>query len=300
MGLAWVWHGGVAGGVAGLSRATWVNLVGVSLDPAGRPPLDPTRLIELAPWWTRVEVVPETGSTNADLVERARIGAPEGLVLVAEHQRAGRGRLDRTWASPPAAGLTFSVLLRPGPAAPERWPWLPLLTGVAVVAGIAAAGGPRCALKWPNDVLCGELKLGGLLVERTETPAGAAAVVGVGLNVTTTQGELAVPTATSLALSGMREPDRATVLLAVLAALGEHYAAWRAGSTLEELHTAYAELCATIGRRVEVLLPTGERLHATATGVDRDGALVLDTTTGRRTLTAGDVLHVRPMGAPVE
>lgn len=243
-----------------------------------------------------MEVVAETGSTNADLVERAHAGAAEGLVLVAEHQRAGRGRLDRSWETPPRAGLTASVLLRPSPVPSERWSWLPLLTGVAVVEGIAAAGGPGCLLKWPNDVLHDELKLGGLLVERTETPAGTAAVVGIGLNVTTSRAELPVPSATSLALAGMPEPDREVILAAVLAALGGRYDAWRDGTGVAALPAAYSALCATIGRRVEVRLPSGKAVTAVASGVDPDGALVLESDAGRRVLTAGDVLHVRLMG----
>jgi len=243
-----------------------------------------------------VEVVAETGSTNADLLERASADAAGGLVLVADHQRHGRGRLDRSWETPPRAGLTASVLVRPGPVPAERWPWLPLLTGVAVVEGIAAAGGPRCALKWPNDVLHDDLKLGGLLVERTETPSGPAAVVGIGLNVTTAREELPVPTATSLALAGMTDPDREVILAAVLTALGGRYDAWRDGTGVAGLPAAYSALCATIGRRVEVRLPAGEAVTGLASAVDGAGALVLEADAGRRVVTAGDVLHVRRVG----
>src|SRR5690348_3280218 len=117
--------------------------------PSPRPPLDPGRLGVPAGW--RVEVVEATPSTNADLSERARAGEEPGLVLVTEHQTAGRGRLDRVWETPARSSLTFSVLLRPD-VPPTSWSWLPLLTGYAVQAALADRL-PDIALKWPNDVL---------------------------------------------------------------------------------------------------------------------------------------------------
>src|SRR5207302_4121878 len=117
-------------------------------------------------------------------------GAPEGIVRVAHFQNGGRGRLDRSWSSPPGAGLTFSVLLRPAAPTPT-WGWLPLLAGVAVAQAVGAAA----KLKWPNDVLLGDQarKVAGILVQS----AAGVAVVGIGLNVTTSLAELPVPTATS-------------------------------------------------------------------------------------------------------
>ena len=96
-----------------------------------------------------------TGSTNADLLARAAAGEPEGAVLAAEHQSAGRGRLGRTWTSPPRAALTFSVLLRPSSVPRARLGWLPLLAGVAVAAAVRAVAAVDAQLKWPNDVLAG-------------------------------------------------------------------------------------------------------------------------------------------------
>ncbi len=131
--------------------------------------------------WRAVEVTAATGSTNADLLDRAAAGAPEGVVLAAEEQRAGRGRLGRVWVSPPRAALTFSLLVRPHAIAPARRGWLPLLAGVAVAAAVRAVAGVDARLKWPNDVLAGPAKLGGILAEA----AGDAVVVGIGLNVST-------------------------------------------------------------------------------------------------------------------
>ncbi len=185
-------------------------------------------LTEVLPGWAQVEVLDDVGSTNTVVASRARTGAAEGLVVVAEHQTSGQGRLGRVWESPRYAGLTFSVLLHP-PVADRRWPWLPLLTGVAVVEGIAAVGGPACVLKWPNDVLHEGLKLAGVLAERLDTPHGPAAVVGVGLNVSQSIAELPVPTATSLAVAGAAV-DRTLLLRSVLERLHAAYVEWRVAS----------------------------------------------------------------------
>jgi BirA family biotin operon repressor/biotin-[acetyl-CoA-carboxylase] ligase len=248
------------------------------------------------PRWS-IEVLAESPSTNAVVSRRARAGAAEGLVVVADHQTAGRGRLDRTWVTPPRSALTFSVLLAPDTVPVARWPWLPLLAGVAVVEGVRRATGLGCALKWPNDVLLGQSKLAGILVERVERPGGAAAVVGIGLNVSTTPAELPVETATSLRLGGAPDVDRAALLGHVLAALGEEYDAWRAaaGDAAGRLRTAYLGVCDTVGRAVRVDLPDGSVMTGRAVGIDPDGRLEVRTDSGEAVvLGAGDVVHVRP------
>ena len=121
-----------------------------------RPPLRASALSRalVAPGgvWSEVRVVAETGSTNADLAALARDGAPEGLVLVAERQTAGRGRLGRTWTAPARAGLTVSVLLRPSvPVA--RLGWLPLLAGLALAESVGRVAMVDAVVKWPNDLL---------------------------------------------------------------------------------------------------------------------------------------------------
>lgn len=264
--------------------------------PDTRPPIDPTALEGLPAPFT-VEVKESVDSTSAVVGELARAGAPEGLVVVAEHQTAGRGRLGREWVAPPRAALTFSLLLRPGAPA-RRWPLLPLLTGVAVVDGIAAAGGPPVALKWPNDVLGNDgLKVAGLLAERIETADGPAAVVGVGVNVSETRAELPVETAGSLVTAGMVGPDRSRLLRQVLESFAERYLAWReggaAGITDRALLSAYAERCDTFGREVLVQLPGDRTLRGRATGVDPEGALLVEDEHASHTVQAGDVVHVR-------
>ncbi|MGC0420573.1 biotin--[acetyl-CoA-carboxylase] ligase [Embleya sp. AB8] len=241
--------------------------------------------------WREVDVLPETGSTNADLARRA--DETEGLVLVAESQVAGRGRLDRRWTAPPRSGLAVSVTLAPNEVPVARWGWLPLLAGVAAASAVSRVSGVEVRLKWPNDLLVGERKLAGILAER----AGTAVVLGIGLNVSLRQDELPVPTATSLLLSGAENIDRDPLLRALLRELEEWYTRWRLAegdARASGLLTAYTEACATIGRRVRVDLPAGPALEGAATAIDDDGRLVVTGPDGPTPVGAGDVVHVRP------
>ncbi len=250
-------------------------------DDLDRPPLRARALTRaLAPDGWRVEVLASTGSTNAVVADRARSGEPAGLVVVAEAQTAGRGRLDRSWVSPPRAGLTLSVLVRPD-LAPDRFAWLPLLTGLAVATALREVAEVDAVLKWPNDVLVEGRKVCGVLVE---VAAPGAAVLGVGLNVTTRSDELPHDGATSLRLAGAGTTDRGTLLRALLRALT---------SVLDDVDTArhaYRDACATLGAVVRVELPDGQVVEGTATEVDDGGRLVVD----RRAYAAGDVVHLRP------
>ena len=220
-----------------------------------RPPLDAdaltARLVRPGGLWRDIRVVSETGSTNADLLAEARAGAAEGLVLVAETQTAGRGRLGRSWSGPPRAALAFSVLLRPVAVAPAARAWLPLLTGIAVAAALRAEAGVTATLKWPNDVLVDGRKIAGILAEAH----GDAIVAGVGLNVTLTRAELPVPTATSLLLEDAACLDRERLLAAMLTELASRYTAWAAGPDPAALRAEYLRWCVTVGREVRVELP---------------------------------------------
>lgn len=264
-----------------------------------RPPLDRAALeralLHPAGRWREVVVVAETASTNADVAARARADEDDGLVLVAESQVGGRGRLGRVWTAPPRSGLTMSMLLRPRDVPPGSWPWLPLLTGVAVAEAVGRVTDLAPRLKWPNDVLVGDRKLAGILVERVETPAGAAAVVGVGLNVSLRAHERPVPSATSLTLEGVPAPDRTVVLREVLRVFGALYDAWLAagGDAAAGLADAYTARCATLGRDVRVDVPAGEPVRGRAELVDADGRLVVVTASGEVAVGAGDVVHVR-------
>ena len=265
-----------------------------------RPPLDPralSRAFAHDPLWREIRVVDATGSTNADVAALARGHAPGGVVLVADHQTAGRGRLNRRWVAPPRSGLSFSMLLRPGVEL-NRWSLLPLLVGVGVARGVARVCDVDVTLKWPNDLLVGDRKLGGILSERVESESGeqrAAAVVGVGLNVTLREVELPVPTAISLALANASTTDRDTILRAALREVGKQYAQWVvADGDGAAVLPEYRRLCSTLGNRVRVELPGGDVVEGVALDVRDDGALVVDGPNGRQPVSAGDVVHLRP------
>lgn len=271
----------------------WGNLVPMSPAPAPRSPLDVERLAAPAGW--RVEVVEAVPSTNAEVAALARGGAEPGLVLVTEHQTAGRGRLDRSWETPARTSLTLSVLLRPE-VPPTDWSWLPLLTGYAVQAALADRL-PDIALKWPNDVLVDGAapgpgrKVAGILVERVETPTGPMAVIGIGINVAQTLEELPVALATSVELETGEPVDRTELLAMVLGSLHGLQGLLR---DLVALRAAYGDVCSTLGRTVDVHLPSGEVRRGEALDVDASGALVVSTGGGAFTVSAGDVVHVRP------
>ncbi len=240
------------------------------------PEASPTALHE-------VRRLAEVDSTNRYLLDEAQAGAPTGLVVVADHQLAGRGRLGRVWEAPPGASLLVSVLLRPA-LPPERRHLVVLAAAVAMAEAVERATGVVAVLKWPNDLLVGERKLAGILAES----AGDAVVVGIGVNVDWP----AVPAeldgiATACNLEGGRAAGRDDVLAAFLPAYEARLA------DLAAARAAYRERLATLGRRVRV-----EQAHrslvGTACGVDDDGHLVLDTDEGAVTVAAGDVVHLRP------
>lgn len=276
-------------------------------EPVSRPPLDRQRLVAAAAW--RYEVTEVSPSTNAEVAERFRAGERPGLALVTEHQTAGRGRLDRSWVTPARAALTVSFLLAPEEVPVGRWPWLALIAGVAVVAAVrrtVPTVADQTGLKWPNDVLCGdpatpggERKLAGILLERVEQTGRAAAVVGVGLNVSQQPEELPVAAATSLAIEGVPDPDRTGLLLALGDELATRTAAWAAvAGEPAAVRSSYLSLCRTVGRRVRVQLPGEESLEGDAVDVDAGGRLVLRTTAGEQRVGAGDLVHVLPHAGP--
>ena len=248
--------------------------------------------------WTSVSVVPVTGSTNADLLS---CGGPEGQVLVAESQTAGRGRMGRSWVSAPGASLTFSVLLHPVSVPASRRGWLPLLTGAAVASAVRDVSGVAAVLKWPNDVLVGPRKLAGILAEQS----GDAVVIGIGMNVATPADALPVSPAglpaTSLLAEGA-SVSREDLLAGILRGLERRYKAFRddpdPGRT--GLLAEYRALCATLGRSVRVELPGGGVLSGAAEDIDADGRLLVVPASGAPpvAVSAGDVIHVRLLRHP--
>lgn len=232
-----------------------------------------------------------TGSTNEDLAEAARAGAPEGTVHATAHQTSGRGRLDRQWESPAGSGLALSILLRPTEIPDAQWTWIPLLAGVAVAQAVeAVAPGLEVRLKWPNDIEVSGRKLAGLLVERIETSDGPAAVVGIGLNVAMTTDQLPIPNATSLAIEGV-SADADAVRQVLLDRFGALYGRWRSevGDAGRSLRDAYLAASGTVGQDVVVAMSDGSTVEGAATDIDEFGRLVVD----GQPVGAGDVTHVR-------
>jgi BirA family biotin operon repressor/biotin-[acetyl-CoA-carboxylase] ligase len=266
-------------------------------------PLDaPALRAALVGPWAQLDVVERTGSTNADLLAAAAAGAPDRTVLVAEHQDAGRGRLARSWVSPPGSGLTVSVLFRPTGVHPSRFGWLPLLTGLAALDAVRSVAGVPAGLKWPNDLLVGDpdgapgpRKAAGILAEVAD-PTRPAVVVGIGINVDGAPSDQ--PGAVSLTEAAGRPVDRTEVLVALLTRLAEREAAWRAGrgdADATRLRADYRAGCASLGSPVRVELPGGTSLSGIAEDVDADGRLLLlDSAGHRRAVAAGDVVHLRP------
>ena len=241
--------------------------------------------------WRRVQVVPQTESTNSDLVRQARAAAPGGEVLVAWEETVGRVRLDRSWSSPPGTSVSMSFLVRPARPQPE-WGLLPLVTGLGVADALIGLGA-AAVLKWPNDVLLAtdqDRKVCGILAEVVSTPTPGV-VVGLGINIRQTRDQLPVDTATSLRLVGV-EASREQVAQVVLDAVGAVYREWEA-SGWATLGASYRRRCVTIGSQVRVLLPGAQVVEGEAVAVLDDGRLQLRTSDGLATYAAGDVQHVR-------
>jgi BirA family biotin operon repressor/biotin-[acetyl-CoA-carboxylase] ligase len=288
---------------------------GASDPPTALPPLRASVLqsLLLAPAGplARVEVVERTGSTNADLAGRVRVDPdswPDVSMLVADHQDAGRGRAGRSWETPARAALTVSFALRPaGPS--SSLGWVPLVAGLGAVTALRATAGVAATLKWPNDLMVpatdgAELegwgrarKVGGILTELVGTSRGQVVVVGIGINVSQTQDELPVPSATSLGLVSAGDVDREVLLAALVSALGELMGRWRESSG--DVHGSglaaeVATVCETLGTRVRVELPGGGEVTGTARRLGRDGSLVVVDDAGtEHSVLAGDVRHVR-------
>jgi len=234
----------------------------------------------------RIRVIPETGSTNADLRALVASGWPDGQWLRAERQTAGRGRQGRNWESP-AGNLFASTLIRLRPDDPPV-AGLALVLGVAVHAGLAALlPAAPIRLKWPNDVMAGEAKLVGMLLERE----GDGVIAGVGVNVTQAPPLPDRKTASLADLAGGRAPDAMQVLEAIMAALDHWLAVWR-GEGMAAIVEAWCARAHPVGTRLAVRTGTGTDLpqQGDFLGLDRDGALILGLDDGTRAIIhSGDV-----------
>lgn len=260
-----------------------------------------------------VRFVGTTGSTNADLLAAARDGASEGLVLVADHQTAGRGRRGRSWVAPPGAALLASVLLRPR-AGSAALTLLSPAVGLAVRDACADAGAD-VRLKWPNDVIArvpgeagapGEAKLAGVLAESDVAGGTAAVVAGFGVNLLShpalsatvaaqvgeTERDFAPLPPTALDALAVVPPSRDELLVSVLVRLDAWYRRLREPAGERDLLDELRRHSATLGRHVRVLTPGGT-VAGRAADLTADGHLVVVTDAGPVTVTAGDCHHLR-------
>lgn len=240
----------------------------------------------------------ETGSTNADLLAASRQGAKEGVVLLAEHQNAGRGRQGRTWHDSPRNALLVSWLLRPVQSTVTV---LPLLTGLAIADALKRAYGAEVGVKWPNDILSvptnggPERKLAGILAEASIQGDDLAVVIGMGLNIEFRDGvpdEIA-DVATDLAslISGP-VPERLELLTQILISV-ENQLQLLETAGVSRLLDRYRSCCVTLGREVRLETPGGV-INGRAVDIEESGALVIETSSGRVSVSAGDTHHVPP------
>ncbi|UVJ40781.1 biotin--[acetyl-CoA-carboxylase] ligase [Arthrobacter sp. CJ23] len=289
---------------------------GLARADLARPDLDRDALLNAdflsATGISRLDVVESTGSTNADLVLAVRVEPKKWAdlaVLTAEHQTAGRGRLDRHWESPARSAVSVSVVLRPVngdglPVPTQSYSWLSLLAAVALRDALLETAGLPAEIKWPNDVLVRGKKIAGILAQMTPLGDGSvpAVILGVGLNVTLAEDELPVPTATSVLLEGAATTDRTAILKSYLSRFAALYrsfcnadgdpAAGLAGGA--SLHKRVESAMVTLGREVRAHLPGDHELVGHASRLDEHGSLLVVDHGGREhVVTAGDVVHLR-------
>lgn len=248
-----------------------------------------------------LHVYDEVDSTNETALGLAASGAPGGTVIIADRQTAGRGRLGRTWYSPPGTNLYCSILLRPSlPSNPfSTWLcWLPLVVGIGVLRAIRRATCVEGSLKWPNDVLVGHRKVAGILCESIGMGSPAiCVVVGIGININTAEEEFPGEIAgrvTSLASTTGRHfsrPEVAAALFNDLEPLLDPITSETPTSVLQE----YASVCSTIGRKIRVTLASGEIVEGFGQALTSEGALlVLPVGTKQpRMFYSADVKHIR-------
>ncbi len=227
----------------------------------------------------RIELRRQVGSTNREATELLRSGVEDGTVVVADSQTEGRGRLSRHWFSPPGLNLYCSIVIRKR-IAPERFSewlsWLPLSTALAAAEAIETVAATGIAVKWPNDLLLGDRKVGGILCESGTTAGnGQYQVIGIGLNVNGTTEDFPQDLqgiATSLRQQTGHPIDRNRLLAQLLMELEGCIEELESG-TIEKIAFAYQCRCSTIGKTVKAMLTDGTEFTGAAESIDHDGSL---------------------------
>lgn len=237
----------------------------------------------------------ETGSTNDDAFRLGVAGAPEGTVIVAESQSAGKGRLQRVWHSPPGANIYTSVILRP-PFETARAPQISIASGVAVAETLNPYCGGRAELKWPNDVLIGGKKVCGILASMKTLDMGIDfVVVGIGINVNLPREQFPSDIrtiATSLAIESGCEISRLEVIIRLYENLTKWYTELQ-NCGFEPIRQAWLGMTPMIGKTIQVMFHN-EAISGTASGLREDGSLILQTDS-KQTLyvSAGDASIIK-------
>ena len=243
----------------------------------------------------------ELDSTNTYLKELALNGTADGTAVIAAHQTAGRGRMDRTFQSPAGKGLYLSVLLRPD-LPPERFLPVTALAGVAACDAVENLCGVRPGLKWPNDPVLNGRKLAGVLTELVICEDGKPAIVlGIGVNVSQTAGDFTpdvAAMATSLAAEGIAV-SREELAAALLARLDVMYQDLKAGA-LDGWRQRYRMDCINLGKTVQLLHPDGRRETAEAVEIDEDFGLAVRLKDGREEVIRSGEVSVRGLYGYVE
>lgn len=249
-----------------------------------RPPLDSSVVSEKISRYWRVSVVEVTGSTQEDIAQLVNDNkVASGDVIATEYQSAGRGRLDRKFEAPPQSALMFSFYITPNRERSD-WSFLTLLTGLAAIftlTKLVPSASPT--LKWPNDILFDEGKIGGILAQLSHE----GVIIGVGINVGMNHTELPVAHATSLLIKEFPILDRNVILATFLNTFEDLLTRWESG---EDLRHLYCERSATIGNEVRIDLPDSSSRTGKAIGITPTGELILED--GSR-ITVGDIVHLR-------
>ena len=249
---------------------------------APRAPLDQSRITAALSRYWRVSVVDLTASTQDDLAEKIIAGdGKSGDVIVANYQSAGRGRLDRSFLAPPSTALLFSIYLNPKRSRND-WGFIPLLAGFSIAHTLGKIGA-NVSIKWPNDLLIDEKKVGGII----STAVGQGVIIGIGINTSTTTAELPVENATSLALADVTKLDRNFLLPLLLNAFEMDFMQWDKGESFLE---KYSLLSGTQGREVVIAGPSESTIQSRAISFDEQGRLHLE---DGQIVTVGDVVHLR-------
>ncbi|SKC04348.1 BirA family transcriptional regulator, biotin operon repressor / biotin-[acetyl-CoA-carboxylase] ligase [Lachnospiraceae bacterium] len=235
----------------------------------------------------------ETGSTNEDIKQNAEKGAPEGLMIVADTQTAGKGRRGRSWQTPSGVNIAMSYLMRPD-FVPDLAPMMTLVVALAAAEGINKATGLETGIKWPNDIVINGKKLVGILTEMSIEPDFINyVVIGTGINVNQEDfPEEIKATATSLMLETGSRVSRSAVVGAVTTAFEKYYEIFRKNDDLSELVEEYDRLCVNVNNKVRVLDPKGE-WNGTASGINARGELLVTREDGTETAVYAGEVSVR-------